>query len=142
MDCQLHQRYLNQFRAMFVMGISVDWHKRLVYNDVKQALVTKLGQDNQEELLDNGYDCMIPHDLGTTSQPQLVVPPPTKEGEYFSVGCANCGTQVAALDMKKNEVYYFHGCLESSATGTFTKFDTVWYGMSFNRFLEPVCEAV
>ncbi len=86
-----------------------------VYVHLLTGALTKLGQDNQEELLDNGSDCMIPHDLRTTSQPQLVLPP-TKEGEYFSVGCTNCGTQVAALDMK-NEVY-FYGCLESSATGT------------------------
>lgn len=117
MDCQRHQRYMNQFRAMFVMGISVDWHKILVYDDVKQALIPRQGHDHPEDLPESGcHDGMIPHDLSATSQPRMV-PPPTREGEFFSVECANCGTQVAALDMKV-EVYHFFGCLESSATGT------------------------
>ena len=30
MDCQQHERYANQFRAMFVMNIGVDWNKRMV----------------------------------------------------------------------------------------------------------------
>jgi hypothetical protein len=116
MDCQRHQRYMNQFRAMYVMGISVDWHKILVYDDVKQALVPKIGHDHPEDLLHSAYDGMIPHDLSGTPQLQLV-PPTTREGEFFSVECANCATQVAALDMKV-EVYHFFGCLESSGPGT------------------------
>jgi 3-phenylpropionate/cinnamic acid dioxygenase small subunit len=106
MDCQRHQRYLNQYRAMFVMGITVDWHSRLIYNEVQQALVPK--EFNVEEELPN----QVPLEssmIGETTN----VPPSYKEGEYFSVQCANCNTQVAALDMNE-EVYYFHGCLESS----------------------------
>jgi hypothetical protein len=36
----------------------------------------------------------------------------------------------------------FMGAWNRLPRGRFTKFDTVWYGMSFNRFLEPVCEAL
>lgn len=95
MDCQRHSKYMNQFRAMFVMGVTVDWHSRLVYDQDQNALIPKPDLPNQQ------------------------IPPEEEEflhhedGEYFSVRCANCRTQVAALDMNE-ELYYFHGCLESS----------------------------
>jgi hypothetical protein len=98
MDCQRHERYFNQFRAMFVMGITVDWHSKLVYDESQQALVSKSSDDDDSSTL----PLSCPEEL-------------TKhvDGEYFSVLCSNCGTQVAALDIKE-EVYFFHGCLESS----------------------------
>jgi hypothetical protein len=96
MDCQRHQQYLNQFRAMFVMGISVDWHSRLVYDEVQQVLVPKPELPNQQ--VPPEETDFLRHDA---------------EGEYFSVLCANCQTQVAALDMNE-ELYHFHGCLESA----------------------------
>lgn len=93
MDCQRHERYWNQFRAMFVMGISVDWNQKLVYDELQQALVEKQTP---------GDESLSPEDLTNHV-----------DDEYFAVLCANCHTRVAALDMKE-EVYYFHGCLESS----------------------------
>ena len=39
MDCQRHERYHNQYRAMFVMSIEVDWQHRLKYDDKVQGLV-------------------------------------------------------------------------------------------------------
>lgn len=39
MDCQRHERYANQFRAMFVMGIAVRWDLSMVYDDSVQGLV-------------------------------------------------------------------------------------------------------
>lgn len=96
MDCQRHERYFNQFRAMFVMGITVDWNSKLVYDELQQALVTKL---SDTEIIESSDD---------SSKSQNVA-----DGDYFSVLCANCSTQVAVLDMK-DEVYHFHGCLESS----------------------------
>ena len=95
MDCQRHQKYLNQFRAMFVMGITVDWHSRLVYDEDQEALVPK--PELPDEHVPEEESDFLRH----------------KDGEYFSVLCANCRTQVAALDMKE-ELYYFHGCLEST----------------------------
>jgi hypothetical protein len=84
---------------MFVIGVTVDWHTKLVYDDHQQLLRHK------------------------SEHPNLVVPPDAinnidgfpqyQDGEYFPVLCDNCETQVAALDMKE-EVYHFHGCLESS----------------------------
>jgi hypothetical protein len=91
MDCQRHKRYENQFRAMFVMSITVDWNKRLVYDYIHQALIEKPQLPNQ-----------VPLDIKHV-----------EEGEYFPVLCASCQTRVAALDMKE-EVYHFYGCLESA----------------------------
>lgn len=93
MDCQRHERYLNQFRAMFVMGITVDWNSKLVYDELQQVLVSKPLDPEIDETAD---------DKSKTVQGD----------DYFAVLCANCSTQVAVLDMK-DEVYHFHGCLES-----------------------------
>ena len=104
MDCQRHQRYLNQFRAMFVMGITVDWHSRLIYDEQQQMLVPKrLRHPNQAP-----PDTHDLSEIGEVNDGGLEY----KEGEYFPVQCGNCRTQVAALDMIE-EVYHFHGCLES-----------------------------
>jgi hypothetical protein len=130
MDCQRHSRYHNQFRAIFVMGIAVDWHRVLVYDPVHQALISKsdfssepnearpprhalLLFDEEEEHVDDN-DVLSWSWLEQPVMSTMWRPPPTTEGEYFAVECANCGTQVAALDMRE-EVYHFHGCLESSA---------------------------
>ena len=40
MDCQQHTKYSNQYRAMFVMNIGVDWDTRLMYDDAIGALKT------------------------------------------------------------------------------------------------------
>lgn len=104
MDCQRHQRYLNQFRAMFVMGITVDWHHRLIYDQAQQALVRKpllpneVPPDYYSVTANDGHERRFP---------------PAIKGEYFAVLCANCHTHVAALDLTE-EVYHFHGCLESA----------------------------
>lgn len=104
MDCQKHKRYANQYRAMFVMGIVVDWRHILVYDEGNRGLVTK-EQTIIEEQENEAWDSTEGESYGVL---------PTKDGEYYAVECAACRTQVAALDMK-DEVYYFHGCLESSS---------------------------
>jgi hypothetical protein len=107
MDCQRHQRYPNQFRAMFVMGITVDWQSKLIYDEVRQVLVPKPPQPTNE----------VPSDtlpvLNDSGEPVNNHMNHYVKGEYFPVLCQNCGTQVASLDMVE-EIYHFHGCLESS----------------------------
>lgn len=88
MDCQRHERYDNQFRAMFVMGILVRWDQKLRYDDIAQGLVPFEVQPNH-------------------------VPPDHDVEHYYVVCCSNCQTQVAALDTK-DEVYHFYDCLASS----------------------------
>lgn len=92
MDCQRHERYSNQFRAMFVMNIAVKWDHRLVYDD-RQRMLIEYKQSNSE--------------MEQKSEAR-------KEEElYYTVCCANCTTTVAALDME-DEVYHFYGCLATA----------------------------
>lgn len=90
MDCQQHERYKNQFRAMFVQNIAVKWNERLVYDDASQTLVPAVAttESNGQVMNDD-------------------------EHYYYKTVCANCQTQVAALDMT-DEVYHFYGCLASA----------------------------
>lgn len=117
MDCQRHAKYSNQYRAMFVMGIIVDWHTRLVYDEQRQHLQKRVSMNiatpanlNNQKIVptfadDSNVDCV------EEGQSKGGIPY-YDEGEYFLVQCADCRTEVAALDMK-DEVYHFHGCLES-----------------------------
>jgi hypothetical protein len=106
MDCQRHQKYLHQFRAMFVMGIAVDWQSRLIYDEDQRILVPKPQHLPNQVPPDSAPPL---NDIGEVADEGIQY----KEGEYFPVLCGNCRTQVAALDMVE-EVYHFHGCLESS----------------------------
>ena len=90
MDCQQHERYSNQYRAMFVMNIAVDWNHELVYCDRTKGLVDK-----------------------PTTPTHHVPPEQENQQVYYSVQCSSCQTQVAALDMN-DEVYHFFGCLASA----------------------------
>ena len=94
MDCQQHETYQNQYRAMFVMNICLT-HK-LIYDTHSKQLV----------------------ELTTTTTTTTQSKPMALDGDdtaevYYSVHCLQCKTQVAALDMKE-EVYHFFGCLASS----------------------------
>jgi hypothetical protein len=142
MDCQKHKRYPNQYRAMFVMGVVVDWNNILVYDDTHRVLVPKVvyqeeeGDDeeqgehheqNQQQQhstssfegaeverslqLDESQTTSIKQKQNSNHNNFLRA----KCGEYYSVECSTCRTQVAALDMT-DEVYHFHGCLESSSS--------------------------
>jgi hypothetical protein len=91
MDCQRHERYPNQFRAMFVMNIAVKWDRRLVYDERQNMLIEYNAKGN-----------------ATTQKSSN-----EKEEFYYTVCCSNCTTTVAALDME-DEVYHFYGCLSTS----------------------------
>ena len=143
MDCQRHYKYVNQFRAMFVMNIVVDWRTRLIYDNRRGGLreISGDGEDEydrdengshqllshqpeassmvQDGTSENRLHNEIPQDTTLDDKPagcndtkQASISDPDSES-YFSVLCNNCGTQVAALDMR-DEVYHFYGCLESS----------------------------
>lgn len=121
-------RYPNQFRAMFVMGIKVAWNKRLVYDHTLDALVPKYQHNNRsqlEEQVENVTTTLVEEedhhrdqdngDDSNSQQPCHYNIPKIVKGEYFATLCANCETQVAALDMVDGGVYHFYGCLESAA---------------------------
>ncbi|KAL3792158.1 hypothetical protein HJC23_009622 [Cyclotella cryptica] len=114
MDCQQHESYANQYRAMFVMNIGVDWNKRMVYDDAVGGLkLLPLGGERSthsgNEVDANNIPDTIPHDLDNAglkndNDPKQI---------YYSVHCGYCQWEVAVLDMK-DEIYYFFGCIASA----------------------------
>jgi len=93
MDCQQHEKYTDQYRAMFVMSIGVDWRRKMIFNEKSSTLEEAVGsvvENNGNE--DNGNK--------------------SSETFYYPVFCSNCGTEVAALNME-DEVYHFYGCIAS-----------------------------
>ena len=127
MDCQRHKKYVNQFRAMFVMNIVVDWSTKLVYDKRLGGLTETVGindidavgdypRQQPPQLLqneipgDSTFMLVDGNNLKNNVEPSTA---PSSTESYYSVLCDNCRTQVAALDMR-DEVYHFYGCLESS----------------------------
>ncbi|KAL3785577.1 hypothetical protein ACHAWO_009411 [Cyclotella atomus] len=101
MDCQQHEKYANQYRAMFVMNIGVDWNKRMIFDDALGGLkVVPPLATNEANRPDT-----VPHDSEHGSENE-------KRELYYSVHCGYCQYEVAALDMS-DEIYYFYGCIAS-----------------------------
>jgi E2F-associated phosphoprotein len=77
MDCQRHETYQNQYRAMFVMNICLQ--SKLIYDNHSKQLIEAtidFEEDDASEV-------------------------------YHSVNCVECKTQVAALDMKEEIYHFF-----------------------------------
>lgn len=120
MDCQQHERYSNQYRAMFVMNIGVDWTKKMMYDDAiggLKAYTTNgsnggrtLGGMMEGEEEDASVPDRIPHDDMIQSSSNATE---SEKEAYYSVHCSYCRLELAALDMG-DEIYYFFGCIASS----------------------------
>jgi hypothetical protein len=134
MDCQQHERHANQFRAMFVMNVAVHWDHVLVYDKAVQGLVRVTEQTapaaaSASAAAAGGGASAVDSDTNASIQ----IPPESGSSDstsnnngngndnetvtdrsehYYQTVCANCQTQVAALDMT-DEVYHFYGCLAS-----------------------------
>mmetsp|Transcript_6855 Transcript_6855/g.14077 ORF Transcript_6855/g.14077 Transcript_6855/m.14077 type:complete len:344 (+) Transcript_6855:102-1133(+) len=120
MDCQQHERYANQFRAMFVMNIGVDWQKRMMYDDAIGGLkILSSGHFGGQHSSVLGMRFDECEERGERSSLPNAVPREEsgfgsdKEEIYYSVHCNYCRWEVAALDMT-DEIYYFYGCIASS----------------------------
>lgn len=122
MDCQQHERFANQFRAMFVMNIGVDWQKRMMYDEAIGGLKVLSsghieGQHSSVLRMSSGGG----EDGGGRSSLPNAVPHEEsgfgcdKDEIYYSVHCNYCRWEVAALDMT-DEIYYFYGCIASSSS--------------------------
>lgn len=103
MDCQRHEKYTNQYRAMFVMNIGVDWNHVLDYSDHKQKQQQELEEEEPNAYKRFNQDAMDHCCIENTKEATHV---------YYSVHCLQCKTEVAALGMH-DEVYHFFGCLVS-----------------------------
>lgn len=113
MDCQQHEYYQNQYRAMFVIGIAVRWDLKLLYDESERSLVQVAVSETDGVKTHQG-----PYRVPILGSDQNESSNDSNNNEhngviYYTVCCANCQTTVAALDMS-DEVYYFSGCLASS----------------------------
>lgn len=140
MDCQQHERYSNQYRAMFVMNIGVDWTKKMMYDDAIGGLKAynssnvadggtaasggsgegrSLGGIMEEDEVDDDDASMpdrIPQDdilQSSTNVTTNTAESSLAKEVYYSVHCSYCRLELAALDMN-DEIYYFFGCIASS----------------------------
>ncbi|XP_077587064.1 E2F-associated phosphoprotein isoform X2 [Stigmatopora nigra] len=91
LDCQRHERYRTQYRAMFVMNCSVNKEEVLRYK--KQV---ENAPRNRKRKKDG-----------------VVTMPAGLDGDevYYPVHCSECSTEVAVMD--KDDVYHFFNILSS-----------------------------
>lgn len=118
MDCQQHVKYKNQYRAMFVMNIEVQWEKTYIYDDEEQKLITPpppppaTSSNPQQENLEQ--DLSITKVEDETFYYNINSANTESKDLHYSVHCNQCKAQVAALCMY-DEVYYFFDCIATFA---------------------------
>ena len=88
LDCQQHETYHHQFRAMFVMNCNVDLNAKLTFPLSKKEQKKKQFKIRKNPDLD-------------------------PEETYLPVKCEQCSTQVAVYD--QDEVYHFFNVLASQS---------------------------
>ncbi|XP_007431160.2 E2F-associated phosphoprotein [Python bivittatus] len=93
LDCQRHELYRTQYRAMFVMNCTVVKEEILKYKDPLNKK-TKRGHKKTKQSSESI--------TGTERQEEEI---------YHPVKCTECSTEVAALD--KDEVFHFFNVLAS-----------------------------
>ena len=86
LDCQRHEKFDTQYRAMFVMNCTVDPSKQLKYPEPKKGKRKRKKDENPTPAVD-------PNDI------------------FNPVNCNRCTTQVAVYD--NDEVYHFFNVLAS-----------------------------
>ncbi|TNN41969.1 E2F-associated phosphoprotein [Liparis tanakae] len=111
LDCQRHEKYRTQYRAMFVMNCTVKRDEALRYKTQPEATARKKGrrkrrrggrEEEEEAAVDPPMD-------ETPAQP---APAGMDADEvYHPVRCTECSTEVAVFD--KEEVYHFFNILAS-----------------------------
>ena len=99
MDCQRHEVYKTQYRAMFSFNCRVDFGKKLQPKSSKRKGVTRrMGKEEEDD--DEDHD-------GAGSESSKV----KKKKNYYETRCCVCNTQVAVYD--DHEVYHFFNVLSS-----------------------------
>ncbi|XP_068195607.1 E2F-associated phosphoprotein [Antennarius striatus] len=101
LDCQRHERYRTQYRAMFVMNCTVKRDEVLRYKA-------------QEERKQRNRKRRRGQKMQTPSVDEVPAPAPAgmeADEIYHPVRCSECSTEVAVFD--KDEVYHFFNILAS-----------------------------
>ncbi|KAI1295619.1 E2F-associated phosphoprotein [Halotydeus destructor] len=84
LDCQRHEKYVTQYRAMFVFNCDISFGEKLTHKE-KRRKFTRSERGSES--------------IGT------------KNETYYNVNCSVCSTQVAVYD--RDEVYHFFNVLSS-----------------------------
>jgi hypothetical protein len=96
LDCQRHETYKTQYRAMFVINCSVDETQKLKFPvKNKQTKKKKKGVDSSAEASEAAPSFAAPED----------------DEDYNPVKCEQCSTEVAVYD--KDEIYHFFNVIAS-----------------------------
>jgi len=94
MDCQKHEFYAGQFRAMFTMNCKVD----------KSEVLTVPLKPKKNKPRKKGESVSMEDAIMSASS--------SSTDKFFPVKCNVCNTQVAVYDSE--EIYHFFNCLSSS----------------------------
>ncbi|KAG9268638.1 E2F-associated phosphoprotein [Astyanax mexicanus] len=102
LDCQRHEKYRTQYRAMFVMNCTVSKDEVLRYKAAKQKNRRKKKSHQGSTATENEAEAGL-----TDSRLSGM----DEEEIYHPVKCTECSTEVAVFD--KDEVYHFFNILAS-----------------------------
>ena len=100
LDCQRHELYHNQYRAMFVLNCSIIKSERLKYPVPKKN--NKKWKRGNKRRRDDGEGSLQRTEAGEET-----------EELYFPVKCSVCNTEVAVYD--EDEIFHFFNVLTSIA---------------------------
>uniref|UniRef100_UPI0037E8582D E2F-associated phosphoprotein n=1 Tax=Semicossyphus pulcher TaxID=241346 RepID=UPI0037E8582D len=100
LDCQRHEKYRTQYRAMFVMNCTVKRDEALRYQ-------TQPDRKPRNRKRRRGQKTETPADRGADPTPAGM----DADEVYHPVQCSECSTEVAVFD--KDEVYHFFNILAS-----------------------------
>ncbi|XP_076022183.1 E2F-associated phosphoprotein [Genypterus blacodes] len=99
LDCQRHDKYRTQYRAMFVMNCTVKRDEVLRYKpDKERKQRSRKRRRGQKETTEDKVPDQAPAGMDS-------------DEVYHPVQCTECSTEVAVLD--KEEVYHFFNILSS-----------------------------
>lgn len=105
MDCQRHEKFRTQYRAMFVMNCTVNKEEVLRYKAPQKKQKRPRKKRRHEE---QTTEAEVTHVPGTTDSRLAGM---DEDEVYHPVLCTECSTEVAVYD--KDEVYHFFNILAS-----------------------------
>ena len=100
LDCQRHETFKSQYRAMFVQNCSIDFSQELHEQPVNQSKRSSSRRNRSQK----GRSEQSEESDETSAES-------SSNTKYFGVKCDACGTQVAVYDQE--EVYHFFNVLAS-----------------------------
>ncbi|XP_016395242.1 E2F-associated phosphoprotein-like isoform X2 [Sinocyclocheilus rhinocerous] len=108
LDCQRHERYRTQYRAMFVMNCTVNKEEVLRYKTANKRKQNRHRKKARRETTSTSTEAEMESSAGLTDARLAGM---DEEEIYHPVKCTECSTEVAVYD--KDEVYHFFNILAS-----------------------------